>query len=413
MARPLVPLPVPAGDRVLGLLPVLTQMLRGDGPALLPMAESAADAAVLALAGDLGPDEDDDADPTGLVVATSGSTGSPKGALLPASALRASAAATELRLATPGAQWLLALPADHIAGLQVLLRSVAAGTEPVVLGDSPFTAARFTTAVERMGPGPRLVSLVPTQLHRILQDPQAAAAAKTFDAILLGGAAADPRLLERAAGLRLVTTYGMSETGGGCVYDGVPLDGTTVHLEDDVVVLGGNTVARGYRNRPGDPAFRSADGRRSFRTSDLGRLDDGRLTVLGRADDVLITGGVKISPAEVEAILLELPEIEAALVTAVPDPEWGEQLVALVVTGSRETGLADRVARAAGRLHPAAVPRVVMRVDELPLRGIGKPDRLAARTLARSLLGSDPGAGTAERGFSPIPRRRDLPTVEE
>lgn len=413
MARSLVPLPVPAGERVLGLLPTLQVMLRGDGPALLPVAEKQPAAGILALGGELGPGEDDAADPTGLVVATSGSTGAPKGALLPCSALRASAAATHHRLGVTGGQWLLALPSDHIAGLQVLLRSIAAGTEPTVLGNGPFTAAAFTAAVDRMPAGPRLVSLVPAQLHRILDDPDALAAAATFDSILLGGAAAAAALLERAASLRVVTTYGMSETGGGCVYDGLPLDGTTVAIEDGVVVLSGTTVARGYRNRPGDPAFGTQDGRRRFRTSDLGRLDQGRLSIVGRADDVLITGGVKIAPAEVEAALLQLPEVEAALITAVPDPEWGEQLVALVVTGGQETGLADRVARAAGRLHPAAVPRVVVRVDELPLRGIGKPDRQAARALARSLLGPYPGAGTEDRGFSPIPRRQDLPTVEE
>src|SRR5690606_31710643 len=163
------------------------------------------------------------------------------------------------------------------------------GTTPGAL-DGPFTAAGFVAATRALPDGPRVVSLVPTQLHRLLADADGTAAAASYHAILLGGAAAGPDLLDRAgdAGLRLVTTYGMSETAGGCVYDGRPLPGVEVLLDDDRIVLQGPVVARGYRHRPGYPAFEHDTRGRRFRTSDLGRWTDGRLQVLGRADDVLV-----------------------------------------------------------------------------------------------------------------------------
>ncbi|WP_235843593.1 o-succinylbenzoate--CoA ligase, partial [Cellulomonas algicola] len=287
-----------------------------------------------------------------VVVRTSGSTGEPREVLLSRAALRASATATEHRLGGPG-RWLLALPTHHVAGVQVLVRSVLAGTTPVVVPDGPFRPAAFLEALAAFGTAERrYTSLVPTQLVRLLDDPAGTAALATFDAVLLGGAATAPDVLVRArsAGVRVVTTYGMTETCGGCVYDGVPLDDVTVALDDaGRVLLSGPVLADGYRGRPdldADAFVTLPDGRRALRTSDLGRLDDGVLTVLGRADDVLVTGGAKVAPAAVEAVLGGLDGVREACVVGVPDAEWGQAVVAVVVPRAGDAPTLDRVREA-------------------------------------------------------------------
>lgn len=310
---------------------------------------------------------------TAVVIGTSGSTGTPKLVALPAGALRASAEATARRLGGP-ARWLLALPAEHVAGVQVIVRAVLAGAAPVVQDlRGGFGVEEFVDATGRLGDGMRCTSLVPTQLGRLLSAGGAAVAAlRSYQAVLIGGAALDPELRERAAGVPIVTTYGMTETAGGCVYDGVPLDGVRVELEDDGRIrLGGPTLASGYL---GGPAF---DG--WFRTGDLGVWRDGRLEVLGRADDVIITGGEKVAPALVERVLVAQAGVRAACVVGVPDAEWG-QVVAAAVEADRvdEAAWRDAVRAELGR---AAVPRAVRVVDALPLRGIGKPDRGAVAAL--------------------------------
>ncbi|PRY15951.1 o-succinylbenzoate--CoA ligase [Kineococcus rhizosphaerae] len=389
--RPLLPLAVPAGDAVLGLLPTLARALDGDLPhALLPHADRDAPPATLAPGTALTPAEDDPDDPTAVVVATSGSTGTPKGALLPAGALRASAAATAARLAPgPGAQqWVLALPAHHVAGLQVLLRSVRAGTEPVVLPAGPFGADAFVAALERTTGAQLLTSLVPTQLVRLLDaGPAALQALRRFAAVLVGSAATPAPLLERAraAGVRVVTTYGSSETCGGCVYDGVPLDGVEADLDaDGRLVLAGPVVARGYRGMPGHPAF--ADGR--FRTDDTAVLTGGRVRVLGRVDDLVTTGGLKVAPALVEDALAGTPGVGEVVVVGVPDPEWGQRLVACVVPAGTPPTLQEVRERVGTAVARHAAPRQLLLLDALPLRGPGKPDRTRLRELA---LGRAPG----------------------
>ena len=265
------PLAIAAGPDAVAAIPVLRQALDGEF-AVLPYAASAPPPA--APAGAV-PDEG-----TALVVGTSGSTGTPKLAMLPATALAASAAATHDRLGGPGT-WLLAMPPHHIAGVQVLLRCVAAGTEPgfVDLTDG-FTPHAFAAAAEQLTGDRHYTALVPTQLGRLLADERAATALAGFDAVLIGGAASPPALLARArdAGVRAVTTYGMSETCGGCVYDGVPLDGTTVRADlDGRLWLGGPTLATGYLGRPDltAAAFQAAeDGIRWFRTDDVGHQDE-------------------------------------------------------------------------------------------------------------------------------------------
>ncbi|GAB7192602.1 o-succinylbenzoate--CoA ligase [Kineococcus sp. NUM-3379] len=417
-ARLLRPLPLPPGTAVLGALPALRAALDGSGPALLPHAADAAPPAALRPGEPLAPGEDEESDPTAVVVATSGSTGDPKGALLPAAALRASGIATHARLgAGPGdgageggdVRWLLALPAHHVAGLQVLLRSLPAGTEPAVCDlTGGFTPTAFAAAAARCTASRRFTSLVPTQLLRLLEAGGAATEAlASFDAVLVGAAATPPVLLERAreAGVRVVTTYGASETCGGCVYDGVPLDGVHVSADPTTsrLTLAGDVVARGYRARPGDPAFGTDPaGRRTFTTDDAGVLSTGpggpvRLEVLGRLDDLVTTGGLKVAPALVEGVLVQHPGVAEAAVVGVEDARWGQRLVAVVVPaeGAGEPALGELRAFVTARLAAHAAPRQLVVLRGLPLRGPGKPDRRALRELARHAPGAPGTPGAA------------------
>ena len=309
---------------------------------------------------------------TDLVVVTSGSTGRVRGVLLPAAAMRASAAATLDRLGGPGS-WLLALPVSAVAGLQVLCRSVLTGRVPTPLAPGEPLAA----AVARMPAGDRrYAALVPTQLLRFLgADPDAL---RAFDAVLVGGAATDPELLARAraAGVRVVTTYGMTETAGGCVYDGEPLDGVGVRVCTDGIELSGPTLAAGYRLDPGATAAAFVDG--WFRTRDAGWLADGRLTVTGRVDDVVVTGGVNVAPTAVEAALREHPDVADAVVFGRPDDEWGQRVVAAVVPAAgAEPALPALRAWVSERLGPPAAPRELHVVATVPTLHTGKPDRRA------------------------------------
>ncbi|WP_380170940.1 o-succinylbenzoate--CoA ligase [Kineococcus sp. DHX-1] len=390
--RPLLPLAVPAGEAVLDLLPTLAQALAGElDHALLPHAAGAAPDPALRPGQPLDDGEDDPADPTAVVVATSGSTGTPKGALLPASALRASAAATAARLSPgPGAQqWVLALPAHHVAGLQVLLRSVRAGTGPVVLPAGPFTPEAFVAATAAATGAQLLTSLVPTQLVRLLDaspavDSEPVAALRRYAAVLVGSAATPAPLLARAraAGVRVVTTYGSSETCGGCVYDGRPLDGVRAEVEHGRLVLSGPVVARGYRGLPGHPAFPVVAGTRRFSTDDTAEVRDGTVRILGRVDDLITTGGLKLAPGLVEEALSGTPGVAEVVVVGVPDTEWGQRVVACVVPSGTPPTLADVRERVAGALDRWAAPRQLLLLAELPLRGPGKPDRTRLRALA-------------------------------
>ncbi|MBE1499120.1 O-succinylbenzoic acid--CoA ligase [Amycolatopsis lexingtonensis] len=315
---------------------------------------------------------------TAVVIATSGSTGAPKGVLLSARALVASAEATHTRLGGPG-HWLLATPAQYIGGLQVLVRARLAGTTPVFLTGTGFRPDDFAAAAAKLSGGPRYTALVPTQLVRLLDDGGAGlAAAKTFDAIVLGAAATTPALRERAAdaGIRIVPAYGMSETASGCVYDGVPLDGVRVDLDGGRIRIAGTVLAHGYRLRPDLTAAAFEDG--WFTTSDRGvRHADGRIEVLGRADDMINTGGVKVSANAIERVLCAQPGVRDACVVGLPDPEWGEAVVALVVPAG-EPG--DLRAAVRAELGPASTPKRIEFGTELPLRGPGKIDRAAVKT---------------------------------
>jgi O-succinylbenzoic acid--CoA ligase len=319
-------------------------------------------------------------DDVALVVSTSGSTGVPKGAMLTASALTASAEATHRRLGGPGA-WLLALPAYHVAGLQVLVRSIIAGTTPVAVS-AGFDAAELISAISSLSAGRRYVSLVAAQLDKALGDRAAAEALASLDAVLIGGGPMPQGIAERAseAGISVVCTYGMSETAGGCVYDGVPLDGVQVRIDDDRVVIGGATLAKGYRN-PVQPDPFAEPG--WFRTDDIGTIDDsGVLRILGRVDDAISTGGLTVLPQLVEAALTTHPGVAESAVFGVADERLGQRVVAAVVVadGCAAPTLAELRAHVALTLPPTATPREVHLIDELPRRGIGKVDR---RELAR------------------------------
>ena len=326
------------------------------------------------------PDQPLEHEDVALVVPTSGSTGEPKGVLLTAANLRASAQATARRLGGAG-QWLLAIPPTHIGGLQVLVRSLLAGVDPVVLPEGPFRPEAFVEQTARLHGSRRYVSLVPTQLRRLLAAGDAATGALgTYDAVLLGGAAAAAPLLAAAlaTAVRVVTTYGMSETSGGCVYDGVPLDSVTAHIEQGRIRLSGPVVALGYRLRPDltARAFRNA----SFLSSDLGVLrPDGALQVLGRADDVIVTGGEKVSPAAVEAALAAHPAVVEVVVLGLPDEEWGERVVAFVVLRT-PLSLSRAREHVGARLPRSWAPRELRELDALPLLAAGTIDRAALRS---------------------------------
>ncbi|WP_245940789.1 MULTISPECIES: AMP-binding protein [Brevibacterium] len=353
--------------------------------------------------------------PPALILHTSGSTGTPKAVALSARALTASAEATQRFLGGP-ADWHLTLPVNHIAGFQVELRSHLGGGEPVRSASGRFTAASFAAEADELLARSRrsgrstCTSLVPTQLHRILEDPAATRAAAGIDAILLGGAAVPPVLLERAdtAGLRIVRTYGMSETAGGCVYDGVPFAGVEISLaEAGTIDVRGDVVADSYVEFAPDggirpvpsAALRVEDGVRTMHTSDLGRLDDGVLSVLGRADDIIVSGGTNVSPHALETGLLAAwsdAGVAEVLVTSVPDDEWGQRLVALIRRADGVEGnggpreLAERLNSRVTAPRDTLLPHLVFAVPEIPMRSIGKPDRRAAAELARELAAGLP-----------------------
>jgi len=396
------------------LVELLAAALDGTGPAILPLDAGLPTSRLAELIAALSPGSIEDAEGvttvrsaheegvaegTAVVVGTSGSTGAPKGVELSAAALRHSARASLDRVgARPGERWLCCLPATHIAGLQVLVRSLVSGTEPVL--------AERADADTVAGSGCAHVSLVPTQLQRLLLEAHPPVPLAGFSSVLLGGAAAPAGLLAaaRAAGVPVVTTYGMTETCGGCVYDGVPLDGTQVAIRSDDdgrpaesgrIWISGPVLFSGYRPGPGGygeagspPVTGGAsgvappDGVPWFRTGDLGRLDaSGRLVVRGRADDVINTGGHKVVPGEVAAALQTCPGVKDVAVVGQPDPEWGERVIAVVVPADPADPPALELLRmhVRERLPRYAAPSRVVMVDAVPMLPSGKHDTVRLR----------------------------------
>jgi O-succinylbenzoic acid--CoA ligase len=360
------------------LIPAVRAALDGTGPAVLPYA-AGTDAPEAPARVPL---------PVAVVVRTSGTSGAPKSVAVSAGALLASAAATEGALGGPG-EWVLALPGHYIAGVQVIVRAIAAGTEAVPIEAGPFTAQGLAATVLALPPDRRrYTALVPTQLHRLVEaveagDVDVRRAVRALDAVLIGGGRLPEDLARRAdaAGVAVRRTYGASETAGGCVYDGVPLAGVEVRIQDGEVQLSGPTLAEGYLGDPARTAatFLDEPGRRWYRTGDAGEWDGQRLSITGRLDDVIITGGEKVSLGLVERAVQTLPGLADALVVRAADPEWGDVPVVVSTTAVDLAVLRDAVAARLGR---TAAPRRIVVVREIPLLASGKPDRRALAALA-------------------------------
>ena len=331
-----------------------------------------------------------------VVIETSGSTDVPKRVMLSTDALLSSASASSACLGGPG-QWLLALPVHYIAGVQVLVRSIAADTIPVVLPGGHFDPAVFAASAEHLTEPLRFTALVPVQLARLVDaaatDSHLLAVLRRFDGILVGGQALPPRLAERAADLDLqvLATYGSSETAGGCVYNGSPIGNTEVRVVDGQLEIAGSVLAEGYL---GDPErtrdrFIEVHGERWYRTGDLGEVDSatGLVRVLGRADNVIISGGEKVSLDAVERVARSLPGLGDAVVVAQSDVTWGQVPVLVVPEAPGDGGLPEvsleRIGEAvASVLGKAARPARLVRVASIPQLSTGKPDH---RELARML----------------------------
>ena len=442
----LAPLPAPHKDALHPRAVILSADEPADPQEILRAFERS-------LTGDLPNSAHDSQDPRGqtespesiaLVVGTSGSTGAPKQTALSVRALRASARATERFFADyPSAgsakpqratsevpaQWLLALPAHYVAGAQVLARSALAGTTPVVAASVTdgvsFTPEVFLNAAERLSCARRFVSLVPTQVHKLLEAAEAnpALGSEIYDAlgqftgILLGGAPASASLLAaaRELGLNVVTTYGSAETAGGCVYSGVALPGVRLRvipedagLADSPVVagaeaagriwLGGEHLASGYMGdsaRTASHFFVDAGGCRWYRTDDYGSLtssapnapeDEGApmLNIVGRSDDVIITGGVKVSARAIAAVLESHPAVREAAVMGIPDAHWGWAVAAAITL--RGVSAAQSAPDTSGvtcdmlrefctdKLGAAGAPKFLRILADFPTASTGKPD---------------------------------------
>ncbi len=311
-----------------------------------------------------------------LLIETSGSTGSPKGVLLSRSAVLASAGASAR--AVGHGQWVLALPSNYVAGVNVIVRSLLAGHDPEIADGLSWKA------------GPRFLSVVSTQLRRLVEDPQAAAEVLELDTVLVGGGPVDREAVEivRGWGVTVVATYGSSETCGGCVYDGYPLPGVEVGLTDDGrIKLRGPMLFDGYLHDPELTAETLVDG--WFLTSDLGSVEeDGRVRVLGRVDDMVISGGVKVPAPAVADRLMQHPGVVAAEVLGVEDAEWGQVVVAVLATPGLASmppiGLDEVRDWVAATCQRTWAPRRIVVLEELPLLANGKVDRQAVRALAEA-----------------------------
>lgn len=321
-----------------------------------------------------------------VVIETSGSTGVPKRVALSADALLASAAASESSLGGPG-QWMLALPTHYIAGINVLVRSLAAGFEPVYFGSGHFDATEFAEASRTMDGPLRFTSLVPAQLARVVDaaddDLDLLAAMRRFDRILVGGQATPPALLARAIelGLNVTRTYGSSETSGGCVYDGIPIGTVEARIVDGQVELAGPVLADGYLGDPAttEAAFAMHGGVRWYRTGDAGEVVGSALRVTGRLDNVIISGGEKVSLDAIERVVHAIDGLADAVAVGSPSEEWGE--VPVVFTSGHAT-LAVVKAAVIATLGRASAPVALVRVESVPQLPNGKPDRRALTAFA-------------------------------
>jgi len=324
-------------------------------------------------------------DECAVVVLTSGSTAAPKPVALSPDALRASAQATADAIGA--GSWVLTLPLNYIAGMMVAVRSIVDQTQLVDLRTEPFDAQTFANAVAQLPDGTWLTSLVPTQLARLVdlaeRDDTAARALSRFSAILVGGQAIPAQLVERATqlGACVVRTYGAAETAGGVVYDGLPIGDTSIRTDSDgVLQVSGSSLASGYLDdseRTAALFFTDPDGQRWFQTSDRAEITDGKLTILGRVDDIIVTGGVKVSLADIDRVLEQFGG--NALATWFADNEWGQVPAVIADFDLDLDAVRARVERELGK--PARPYRVVS-VDAIPTLSSGKVDRTALHLIA-------------------------------
>jgi len=308
-----------------------------------------------------------------VIAATSGSTGDPKSVVLSRDAIAASVTATHARLGGAG-QWVCPLPVEHVAGMMTIARGLLGGC-----------GVRFARGdlTDVPVPGDRAyVSIVPAQLHRALADEVLLARLACYAAVLVGGSPIPAGLAERARerGVAVVTTYGMSETCGGCVYDGVPLDGMRVSVEpDERIVLAGPAVFSGYRLDPERTRAVLCGDR--VRTQDRGGFVNGRLHVFGRFDDVIITGGVNVDLAAAQRVadaIWGVAQAARVVLLAIDDERWGARIVAVT-----QAPLTVEEIQASLRPHVevAALPRETRRLALPPVALAGKIDRAAMRAI--------------------------------
>jgi O-succinylbenzoic acid--CoA ligase len=395
------PLDIVVANDALAVIPRLREALSQGGAAILPRTLEQSDGQTRPLprhaaprpgetpAARENPVPDHVAQNIALVIETSGSSGAPKRVALSTGALLASAASVESELGGTG-QWLLSLPVNYIAGVQVLVRSIVGGTTPVIQPPGHFSARVFASLVDEMDAPLRFASLVPAQLARVIDAGEADAdirrQLRRLDAILVGGQALPAALHQRALelGLTVRRTYGSSETAGGCVYDGIPLSQVQARVTAGELELSGPMLAEGYLGDEELTArkFSVENGRRWYRTADSGDVTDGVVRVSGRIDNVIISGGIKVSLDRVERVVQSLEGFRGAVVVPQPSAEWGQ--VSVVVTdGPVDADSLQRV-RAAVIAGPgrAAAPVRIVSVEAMPTLASGKPDRLS---LARSL----------------------------
>ena len=406
---------MPPGEAgVRALLEVLPAALDGSGPAIAPtptISVTVGNAYVARILDATRPDDPSaplEAD-AAVVLATSGSTGTPRGVLLSSKALRAIDPSV-IGNACP--IWIVAIPVTSAGGFNVLMRSVASGTEPITLpsvgGAAPFGPTSFAEAVAMAHTrnGDVRTSLVAAQLRRLLSDERATEALQSCTLVLIGGGPLDAHTRAMAEALRVpvVSTYGATETAGGCVYNGRALPGVNVTIDvNGEVLVTGDVLAHGYRLDPAATASRFTEA--GYRTGDLGELSDGVLRITGRIDDVVIVNGVNVSVIAVEDALRSLPDIaNAAVVSAstrteptiteptITEPTITEPTIAAFI--EVRDGCDPRAITAmaqefiAQELGRAAVPRIIKIVETVPTLPNGKPDRVALRATAADILGS-------------------------
>lgn len=398
--RPLRRTPVPPGPAGLAALigPVMAA-LDGSGPAVAPVPVTSAivsDDYVASILRAVRPDDPSvplESDEVAVVLATSGSTGAPRGVLLTAAGLQSLNESVNGPGASP--QWIAALPVSSMGGFNVLIRALDAGREPIALdslgGAEPFTPIDFQRAVHRAAASSSdiRVSLVAAQVRRLLADDTGVEALLGCTQVLVGAGPLPAALLETATahGIRLTRTYGATETSGGCVFDGEPLPGVSITIDEGAegsageVLLSGPMLALGYRMDPASTAARFTP--LGYRTGDLGTFDDDRLTLQGRIDDVVVVNGVNVALGAIERVVETLPGIESCAALAVPLGEAEVEIVLLVLGSDAIPGLRDDISQAVrAALGRPAVPRRVAVVPEFPYLPNRKLDRAALRALA-------------------------------